>query len=102
MTLADTMAGLIRRATVSQQVARAKLPRGLYVSVLMIEPDIYGLQLARDDNYPSDVEWRTVIKAMPVGCLTVELPKKFTYPKMFFLKGQIRLARQDQLEVEHV
>ena len=97
--LTKPLDGLLRRMQAGgEPIARAKLARGLHISMRVMSETDYGLQLARSDNFPSMQEWKTVLKSMPVGCEALAAPKQLKHERMFYLKGEVRLAQQPWLD----
>ncbi len=97
--LAATLDKLVRDAEDHPAAAqRQTLFRGLRVDVMLKSNQLH-VQLSRSNVYPSDQEWRTVLRSLPYAVNGVE-PLRMEHGGRFWLRGHWRHVRERQAKLD--
>jgi len=78
--------------------AKRALKQGLHVSILQ-RPNAFTLIIARDKVYPSEQEWKTVLKHWPYHVEHVEPSRIVDNDRRMALKAEIPTARTIQAQM---
>jgi len=78
--------------------ARRRLNQGLHVSILQ-RPNAYTLIISRDKVYPSEQEWKTVLKHWPYHVEHIQPSRIIDSDRRMALKADIPTAQviQEQM-----
>ncbi len=92
--LAATLEQLVKDAEDKPETAR-RLPlrNGLRIDVMLTGEQLH-LQISRENTYPSDVEWRTVLRAWPYAVQVT--PTRLEHGGRFWLRANWQHIRERQ------
>lgn len=92
--LAATLDQLVKDAEAKPGTAqRMPLRNGLRIDVMLTGEQLH-LQISRANTFPSGVEWRTVLRALPY--VVQETPTMSYYGGRFWLRAQWQHMRERQ------